>query len=129
MLSAAVLPFHNRIVYGHTHGPCHLLTATTGPPWCPLAPESPATNTLLGEKMKALKSINLKGDGGGFVVDFFLDFCSFFFFSIEVKMHLVLEGEVDNFLSVGRRNSRGSMRKCQPWFFSFFESQLCFDVT
>lgn len=46
MLSAAVLPFHNRIVYGHTDLPS--FDRDTGPVSLPSAP-APATNTPLGE--------------------------------------------------------------------------------
>lgn len=45
MLSAAALPFHNRIVYGHTDLPS--FDRDTGPVSLPRAP-APATNTPLG---------------------------------------------------------------------------------
>lgn len=79
MLSAAALPFHNRIVYGHTDLPS--FDRDTGPVSLPSAP-APATNTPLGEgKLRKHGEVEAWGVmvvGLLFILMGFVSFFSFF---------------------------------------------------
>lgn len=115
MPSAAALPFHNRIVYGHTDLPS--FDRDTGPVSLPSAP-APATNTPLGEgKLRNHGEVEAwGGDGGGFVVysDGFCFFFLLFFFLDLGENPPALEGEVNPCGGCGEEELAGLDAECQP---------------